>query len=233
MVVDPERVPVSRVEWSSCYRIIPSRFPPVQLFERVADPEDLAAVIAIESLTNERIRDEIGELNLVAPEDRVTGPGAGYVMAAFTHVSPTGARFTDGSYGAYYAGGDLPTAIDETVYHRENFLRATSEAPIELDMRVLRARVSGELHDVRRMRESAPEIYDPEDYTASQALGRRLKAAGSGGIVYHSVRREGGECIAVFRPRLISRCQQAQHLGYVWDGTRIALVYQKKVLREA
>lgn len=232
MVLVPETVHIISVHWPSCYRLIPSRFPPIQLFERVADPADLEEVFAIEALTNDRLRDEVGTLQLVAPEDRVTGSGAGYIMAAFTHVSPIGGRFTDGTYGAYYAGRDLETAIDETVYHRERFLRATAEAPIELDMRVLRARLEADLHELRGLQHTHPEIYHPDDYATSQALARRLRAAGSWGIVYDSVRRAGGECVAVFRPRALSRCQQAQHLGYVWDGTRIATVYEKKILRQ-
>jgi hypothetical protein len=227
----PAEVPISPVHWPSCYRLIPSRFPPVQLFERVADPRDLDAVFAIEALTNQRIRDEVGALQLVPPEERVTGAGAGYLMAAFTHISPTGGRFTDGTYGAYYAARDLQTAVDETVYHRERFLRATREEPLEIDMRVLRARLQADLHDLRGMGEVAPELYHSDDYSASQALGRSLRAMNSWGVAYDSVRRSGGECAAVFRPRALSRCQQTQHLAYVWDGTRISTVYEKKVLR--
>ena len=226
-------VPVTPVHWPSCFRIIPSRFPPIQLFERVADPQDLEAVMAIESLTNARLRDEVGEIRLVPPAERVTGAGAGYVMAAFTHLSPTGGRFTDGSYGAYYAARELETAIEETVYHREQFLRATGEDPVELDMRVLRARLRADLHDVRGLWESRPEIYDPDDYGASQALGRTLRSAGSAGILYRSVRHPGGECVAAFRPRAISRCQQTLHLTYRWDGTRITTVYEKRLVRES
>jgi hypothetical protein len=232
MLLDPGAVPVSHVHWPSCYRVIPSRFPPIQLFERVADPADLEAVFAIEALTNDRIRDEVGTLSRVAPEDRVTGAGAGYIMAAFTHVSPIGGRFTDGSYGAYYTARDLPTAVDETVYHRERFLRATSEDPMELDMRVLRARLEADLHDLRGLRPDHPAIYHPDDYSTSQALASKLRAMGSWGIVYDSVRRTGGECAAVLRPRALSRCQQAQHLGYLWDGARITTIYEKKILRE-
>jgi hypothetical protein len=232
MAVTPEDVPLSHVHWPSCFRIIPSRFPPVQLFERVAAPEDLDAVFAIEALTNERIRDEVGALHLVPPQDRVTGAGAGYLMAAFTHISPLGGRFTDGTYGAYYAARELATAVDETVYHRERFLRATGEDPIEVDMRVLRARLEAELHDLRGLTGAAPEIYRPDDYSASQALGRRLRAMSSWGVAYDSVRRQGGECAAVFRPRALSRCQQTQHLAYVWNGSRISTVYEKKILRQ-
>jgi hypothetical protein len=233
MVLEPGAVPVSHVHWPSCYRVIPSRFPPVQLFERVAAPEDLDAVFAIEALTNARIRDEVGTLSLVGPGDRVTGAGAGYVMAAFTYVSPVGGRFTDGTFGAYYATRELPTAVEETVYHRARFLGATREAPIELDMRVLRARLVADLHDLRGLRPDHPDIYHPDDYSASRAFARKARAAGSWGIAYDSVRRAGGECAAVLRPRALSRCQQTQHLAYVWDGERITTVYEKRMLRES
>ena len=98
-------------------------------------------------------------------------------------------------------------------------------------MRVLRARLRADLHDLRGLAAEAPELYDPDDYSASQPVGRRLRAMRSWGIAYDSVRRIGGECAAVFRPRALSRCQQTQHLAYVWDGSRIATVYEKKLLR--
>ncbi len=36
------------------------------------------------------------------------------VMAPFTHLNPKGSRFSDGSYGVYYAAKRLSTAIAET-----------------------------------------------------------------------------------------------------------------------
>src|SRR6185295_1112064 len=121
------------------YRLVPSRFPPVGLFDRVARPQDLEFVLAAESLTNDRLRDEVGELALVPPAERVSGPGSTPVMAAFTHLNPEGSRFSDGTFGVYYAAKDLDTAIAETVYHRARFLARTAEAAGEIDMRVYRA----------------------------------------------------------------------------------------------
>lgn len=231
MPFDPGKVPVTEVEWAPCFRIIPSRYPPRNLFARVADDADLAAVFAIESITNDRLREERGEIRLVPDEDRSASSGMALVMAPFTHLPPDGGRFTDGTFGAFYASHDLDTAIDETVYHRERFLAATKQDPLEVEMRVLRVRLKAELHDVRGLGGGHPEIYQSEDYAAGQTLGRALRDKGSWGLVYDSVRREGGECAAVYRPRAILRCQQAQHLAYVWDGTRISSIYQKRVLR--
>src|SRR6185369_16924964 len=111
--------------WRPCYRLIPSRYPTVGLYDRIADPADLEVVYAIEALTNPRIRDEIGQLQLVAPEERVGGAGSTVIMAAFTHLNPEGSRFSDGSYGVYYAAHSLATAVAEVSHHRSLFLRRT------------------------------------------------------------------------------------------------------------
>jgi RES domain-containing protein len=221
----PER---RRIRWRTSYRIIPSRFPPIDLFERVASAEDLAAVHELESLTNDRLRDMVGDIRLVPPAERVTGPGAGYVMAAFTHPAPAGARFNDRSFGAWYAARALDTAVAETKYHRVRFMRATREPAMELDMRVLEAELDAPLHDLRGRSEAYPALYDPDDYSASQRYGAALREAGSDGIAYDSVRHAGGQCVAIFRPRRVRSCRATLHLTYVWDGERIAHVYEKR-----
>ncbi len=227
MTVD---IPIAAVQWAPCYRIVPSRFPPINLFEAVADPADLDAVFQIEAMTNDRLREETGDLALVPPEDRVSGPGTSAIMAAFTHLNPQGDRFTDGSYGVFYAGLTVDTAIAETRYHRTNFLAATNEPAQEIDMRVYAVDLAAELHDIRDMRSSHPALYHPTSYGMAQQTARGLREAGSDGIIYLSVRQEGGQCAAVFRPRLLSNCRQERHLCYVWDGTAISTVYEKKML---
>lgn len=222
--------PAQRVTWLPCYRAVPSRFPPIDLFERVADPSDLESVFAIEALTNTRLRDEVGELSLVAPEDRVTGAGASWIMAPFTHISAPGGRFSTSDFGAYYAARSLETAVAETRYHREIFLAATHEPAMEIDMRVLQCELDGYLHDVRGTAGAYPALYDARDYSASQSLAARLRALDSWGIAYESVRHSGGECVAVLRPSVLRAAKQAQHLAYVWDGARITQVYQKTLL---
>jgi hypothetical protein len=223
--------PVTPVAWAPSYRIVPSRFPPIQLFERVARPEDLDAVFAVEALTNTRLRDEAGDLRLVPPDERVTGPGASWLMAPFTHLSVPGGRFSTPFFGAYYAARDQATAEAETIHHRERFLAATRQPPIEIDMRVIQATLRAELHDIRGMQGTLPQLYDRDDYAASQAFATRLRAARSRGIAWDSVRRDGGECAAVFSPSSLADARQGAHLTYVWDGTRIVTVYEKSELR--
>ncbi|MGH7085601.1 MAG: RES family NAD+ phosphorylase [Acetobacteraceae bacterium] len=212
-----------RIRWSAATRIIASRHPPIDLYERVsADPVVWEALIAAEMLTNPRVRDELGDINLVPPEERVSGPGASYVMAPFTHRNPTGGRFSDAGHGAYYAAHDLPTAIAETSHHFARFAADTTDGPRYEDMRVLVGRIDAILHDLAGLDANARKpLLDPDDYAASQTFAAALREAGSTGVHYPSVRRPGGRCVAVFRPSAVGIPVQARHLQFHWDGARV------------
>ncbi|MCX2861628.1 RES family NAD+ phosphorylase [Paucibacter sp. PLA-PC-4] len=218
--------------WPDSCRLIPSRFPPVLLFDAVADPADLEVVFAIEALGNPRLRDAVGELSLVPAEQRISGPGCSPIMAAFTHLNPEGSRFSDGSYGVYYAAAQLETAVAEVSHHRSIFLQRTQEPPIDLDLRCYRVTISAalvELRDGRRADSAA--LHDPDSYGASQAFGRRLREQGLAGIAYDSVRHAGGQCVALFTPRAtLPPARQAEHVTLRWNGERMAEWYLKSEL---
>ena len=181
-------------------------------------------------MTNPRLRQELGDLSIVPEEERLSGPGTTPIMAAFTHLNPAGSRFSDGHFGVYYAARDLETAVAEVGYHRGVFLGHTHEPAIELDLRNYRATIDAVVMELRgeANRSAAADVYAPDDYAAGQALGRRLVASGGMGVVYDSVRRTGGECAALFRPRaIVPPVRQGEHISLVWDGARISGWYQK------
>lgn len=213
------------VQWSPAFRIVPTRFPSVSLFDRVAAPEDFDALYALEAMTNDRLRDELGDIALVPADERVFGPGTTPIMAAFTHLNPSGSRFSDGTHGVFYAAEGRETAMAETRYHHARFLRATRQEPIRLPMRLYRVTIEATLHDLRQADDDA--LYSPSDYTRARELARQLRATNSEGVVYRSVRRAGGECVGLFKPRGASDCSHAAHLEYAWDGAQFAAVFEK------
>jgi len=221
--------PLSDVHWESSWRLVPSRFPPVGLFDRVTSADDFEAVVAIESITNDRLRDEVGELRLVPENERQYGQGTTPIMASFTHLNPDGSRFSDGNYGIYYAASDVETALAETRYHRERFLQRTQEPPIDIDMRSYASEINSELHDIRDMQKDLPEIYDEYSYGASQKLARDLRNDGSNGIVYDSVRWADGECVGIFKANIPQPVVQGSHYCFQWDGQHIVNIYRKTV----
>jgi hypothetical protein len=221
-----EDIPVSRVEWRGAVRIIRSTFPPIDLFEDIADPADWPLLISAEQKTNPRIMATIGNLDLVPVDRRVGGNGASYLMAPFTHVSTDRpSRFTDSSYGVLYVGNRFETALFETIHHHARFMVRTKEAPgWTSQFREIVMSVDADLHDLRSTAgEPVPEL-DPDSYVASQTLARALRVAGSDGIAYPSIRHAGGECVALFYPDCASNPIQGRHLDYHWDGARVDLV---------
>ncbi len=219
-----------RPPWSPCYRLIPSRFPPVNVFESVADEADFEALYELESLTNPRLAEEAGQLNLVAPEDRVFGPGSSPIMAAFTHPASHDVRFCAAGKGAWYGARSIDTAIAESRHHRERYLRAVAEPAGEISVRSYIAELVKPLHDGRR-KLKATTCLDPDDYHASVELGESLRARGSWGLLYPSVRDPEGECVAVFRPPAIKTpVTQGPHYRYIWDGASITHVMRMELL---
>lgn len=216
-------MPTRRVDWAQAWRIIASRHPPINLFERLTpDPTVWDALITLEQVTNPRVRDEVGDIALVSPDERVSGPGASYVMASFTHLNRRGSRFTDGTFGVYYAAAELATAIAETVHHFQAFARDSADPPRMEDMRVLVGTVAADFEDVNALAEPRrTQVLDPDSYTPSQAYARTLRDSGATGVVYPSVRRPAGICIGAFRPRAVGIPRQERHLKYAWNGDRV------------
>jgi RES domain len=222
MVTAPSDAPVIDVNWRGAVRIIRSAYPPIDLFEDIADPADWPLLISAEQKTNPRLMENLGNLDLVPPERRVGGPGATYLMAPFTHVSADRpSRFTDGRFGVLYAASTFETALFETMHHHARFMKRTSEpAGWTSQFREIVLDIGGALHDVRGI----AAVHAPDDYSQSQALGQALRSQESNGVIYQSVRCAGGECAGLFYPDLAANAAQGRHLDYHWDEERVDLV---------
>ncbi len=210
--------PISRVA-ATTHRLIASRYPPVGIFDTVASTDDVAALFELEGWTSDRLSTELGRLETIPRDEWVVGvPGATIIMAAFCYPSDEGSRFTDAEVGAWYCAFSLDTAIAETVHHHSRRLLKAGMLHACIQMRQLTATVDGLFHDIRGQTLTRQALYDPNNYAASQALGSKLRAGGSNGIAYDSVRRAGGECLVIFRPKLLPAALQGDHFEYLWDG---------------
>ncbi len=222
------------MHWAPACRIVPTRHPTVNLFDRVADAADFEALYALEAMTNERLREEIGQVERVPVADRVYGPGSGPIMAAFTHVNLQGSRFSAGRYGVFYAARERATAVAETKHHHALFLAATAQPAHHLPMRLYHVTVQARLHDLRPQMARNPAlqaanaaVHSPHSWAAAQALGAQLRAAGSAGVAFRSARHAGGQCVALFKPTAASACVHAAYLLYAWDGSRFTDIYER------
>jgi hypothetical protein len=224
-VIDISSISISEIRWRSSVRIIRSIFPPIDLFEDIADPADWPLIISAEQKTNPRLMETIGNLDLVPEQRSVAGPGASYLMAPFTHVSTDRpSRFSDGTFGVLYAGNTFEVALFETIHHHGKFMARTNEpAGWTSQFREILLDINAQLHDLRDDTAVQSGLLLPDDYEASQALGSQLRATGSNGVVYPSVRYPGGECVGVFYPDCAANPIQGRHLDYHWNGTTVDL----------
>jgi len=200
------------------YRLIPSQFPPIGLFETVTRVADLEAVMELVGWTNDRlVADRIQRL----PEDQwVYGvANASIVMAAFLHVAPGGMRFNGPDLGAWYAADDLRTAAAEVGHHLRREALARGVATMARTYRSYSANLIGDYLDIRGEERLRPHVYDGTSYAASQVLGEEVRSSGGAGILYDSVRLKGGVAIVAHRPRNIRDVVQADHFEITVSAT--------------
>lgn len=189
------------------YRLIPSRFPPIGLFDTVATAADLEPVMELAGWTNDRlVRERVTRL---PQEEWVFGrPNASIVMAAFLHAAPGGSRFNGPELGAWYAAAALPTAVAEVGHHLRREALARGLDGMARTFRTYFARLAGAYVDIRG---SEATLHALDDYAPGQAYGEKLRAEGEDGLLYDSVRHRGGTNACAYRPSKVLDVVQADH----------------------
>lgn len=200
----------------STFRVIASAYPHVDLYADLGvPPEDWDILHEIEGLTNARLRDEHGDVQLVPSADRAHGPGASFIMAPFTRPFPS--RFSDGGYGIYYCAAREETAIREVAYHNARFMAETKRPPQTLVARAVSAGVQGRGYNLFPMKWGW--LYD-DDYARCQKFGREARTQVDL-LRYESVRDRGQAAYAVFRPRCVRNARPMRFIEMYWDGKAI------------
>src|SRR5580698_9726058 len=213
---------VSLVAWKNSSRLIPSKYsiPDESVLTNISpDQELLDTAFELDNLTNDRLRAEQELLPGIGPHELVFGiPYASVINAAFTHAHPEGSRFNGPDRGAWYAAKHVRTAMEEVAYHQAVALSETGIFEDEITYDEYLADFNGEFHDLRGGG-GFRDYLSRDSYIASQELAERLLADGSLGIVYPSVRHAGGECLACFRPALVSNVRKSTPYRFRWEGT--------------
>lgn len=111
------------------FTLIPSRFPTIDVFARVANDRS-HALAEIESLTNPRLRERDRLMNGAQVVDGNGPLLQNWNHAPFTYPNPDGTRFFDADRPALELAADMQTALAISIRKREMFLSKTGEAPI-------------------------------------------------------------------------------------------------------
>jgi hypothetical protein len=213
------------VNWcGDSYRLIPSRFPPVSIYEDVVANDRIDALVAVENLTNPRLQSA----------QRLMGPSLGlppdsprlqnWNHAPFAYSNPEGSRFFPPERPCLELADTRQTALAVSVARREIFLARTKEAPIGLDMRMLKTPVQGTFVDLRDI--DTALVGDPSDAArrARWQIGESVPPEAEG-VLYRAPERPSATCVAVLKANVLGRSLQTVHYRYVWNGARVTKLY--------
>lgn len=218
-------LPASSGKSLQAYRLVNSKFPPIALFDDVADARDFDAIYQLQTLTNPRLQNEMGRLELIARDEiPFSIAGCSYAAAPFTHLNPEGSRFSDGSFGVLYLADKMDTAIAEVRYHQGRYWANVQGLNYE---RFTFRGLSCSFNDAG-MRDATvipltDPVYAPDDYTHSRRLGHETKREGCPGLRYNSVRSPGNTCWALMTPRPVTSIIQTAHFEMIWNGQIISV----------
>lgn len=213
---------LTAVDCKSTHRLIPYRYSDrgKPILNLIAEDDDdlLADLTELEGATNDRLLGESGRLPGISPIELVSGFRLAHIVnASFTHGNPLGGRFHSPGRGAWYAGIELETAQDEVAFHRAAWLKEVNwTAPETSDYIDYLADFQSDFHDLRKDAREFSACLDPDSYAASQALASQLLNTGSAGLIYPSVRRRTGTCVACFRPALVLNVREGQKVTFTF-----------------
>jgi hypothetical protein len=218
---------VTSIDQRDTHRLIPAQFADggASVLARLTDnPEILNGIFELDNATNDRLLAESQLSPGMDARELVFGiPSYRIINATFCHPAPNGSRFNSPDRGAWYAGFELETSQAEIAYHMQLWLQETAwEEEETADYLDYLADFHAEFHDLRKddlRNESHANVLSPVSYAASQALAAELLELGSAGIVYPSMRRTNGTCIACFRPVLVTNVRKGDTFAFVFRGS--------------
>lgn len=232
MPVTSHLPPVTVLRQFDTCRLIPSRFADVEdsVLSPLADDIDtLRDLFDLDNATNERLRGEYGGLPGIGVDELVFGvPNFRIINAAYTYPRPEGSRFNDGERGAWYCAFEVETSLAEITFHKTVEYMEIDRFDDSVTYQVLLADFTSEFHDLRAGGQDGPYAgyLDPHSYIDSQKLATDLLDAGSMGVIYPSVRRPLGTCLACFRPALVGNVRKGAAYRLTWRGSPTPVIEQ-------
>ena len=229
-------IPLTNLRRFDTHRMLPAKYSLNydSVLTRIADDDEhLQLIFELDNATNARLQAEENLSPDISQRELVFQvPNYRIINAAFTHSNPLGARFTTPERGAWYASFELATAKAEVLFHKNiEFAEINWKEREELSYDDYLADFTAAFHDLRpeagEMDEALRgEVLSPDSYVRSQQLAVELMELGSLGVLYPSVRREGGTCIACFRPSIVGNVRKSTQYRLIWTPAKARFVRQ-------
>ncbi len=193
----------------------------------VAEEADLGALAEIEGATSARlIAEDRGLAGLAANELVHDVPHAHFINASFAYARPRlPNRFNGPDRGAWYAALEVETCLAEVGYHLTRMLADAGDYNAVVEYAEMFSSLAGAFLDLRQAPDHPALHPDGEQgYPVGNALAKRVRAEGVNGIIYPSVRHEGGTCIVALRPAAVQSVSQGAVYRMAWRGNPVPVI---------
>ena len=188
----------------------------------VDDESELDALAELEGATSSRLMGQNRGIGSVPAHEFVYGvPHAAFINASFAYAKPRQPnRFNGADRGAWYAAISVETCLAEVVFHMTDALAKAGDFNATVEYAELFASMAGEFVDLRNVRPWPPCLSSDISigYPAGNVLADATRAEGLNGIVYPSIRHEGGTCLVALWPHVIQSVAQGEIYRIVWSG---------------
>lgn len=215
-------IPVTTLAYPKTVRLVSTaRLREAVLASLVDTTDEFAELAEIEAATSTRIHAQAtGILGLAANELVYDVPHAHFINASFAYAKPREPnRFNGETRGAWYAALSVETCLAEIIFHMTEFLARTGVYQATTDYAEMFCSVSGEFVDLRPV-PNHPALSPDKvtGYPEGNRLALGARSAGLNGIIYPSVRHDGGTCLAVLRPAAVQSVRQGDVWRLSWKG---------------
>ena len=214
-------LPVVRDAFRRTVRLVSSARLRDPVLAALVAEEELSALAEIEGATSARLRAEAYGAEDVASDELVHGvPYAAFINASFAYWKPRQPNRFNASRGTWYAALSVETCMREVAYHMAEFLADSGTWQGVVDYAEMFASMAGEFFDLREKPKHAALDPDPAiGYPVGNAVADVARAHGLNGVIYPSVRHDGGTCIAAIRPNAVQSVAPGGLYRFTWSGT--------------
>jgi hypothetical protein len=213
-------LPIVREAFPRTVRLVSSARLRPPVLERLVGAEDAAALAEIEGATSQRLMAQARGGEGMSRDEFVHGvPYAAFVNAAFAYWKPREPNRFNATRGAWYAALDVETCMREVAWHMADFLWKSGQYKGVVEYAEMFASTAGEFVDLRQA--PAHPCLDPNPalgYPLGNAIADAARARGLNGLIYPSVRRSGGTCIAALFPHAVQSVAPGGVYRFAWSG---------------
>lgn len=213
-------IPVIRTGFARTVRLVTSARLRQPVLAGLVDESDIDTLAEIEGATSQRLLAQDSSTLDIGRDDLVHNvPFASFINASFAYFKPGEPNRFNVDRGAWYCALDVDVCLAEVTWHMSTFLGYAGRYEAVVEYAELYASLAGEFFDMRQTPNHPALHPDPSlGYPQGNRVALTARMNGLNGIIYPSVRKPAGTCIAALLAHAVQSVAQGDLFRVTWKG---------------